>query len=781
MNQSGAGIYTAGGTVQAGGGIYIPRKADKELLDLCRRRVFAYVLTSRQMGKSSLMVQTATQLRAEDIDTVIIDLTEIGTQLTAEQWYLGLLLEISDQLDLEADPIVWWEEHSHLGFAQRLTHFFTKIVIIEIDAPIVVFIDEIDTTLSLGFTDDFFAAIRAFYNARAKNPDLERLSFVLFGVAKPTDLIRDSQRTPFNIGQALRLEDFTYDEALPLAKGLDLPEPDSAGVLRRVLYWTNGHPYLTQKVLEIISRQPKFYREKAEVDTLIQRCFLEAGDKSESNLRFVRSFIIDRSHDIERLRLLDEYRRILKGKSVKDEDDLDVKSHLKISGLVRVDRGRLVVRNRIYKKVFSYRWIQQSMAQFMPDRRPMILSGLAVASLVILFRSLGLFESIELWQYDFTLRQRPVEEPDPRILVVGIDEKDIQSREEYPIKEITTIELIQALNRYDPRAIALDFAMDFPQGTEAERAQLTELLANSDNIVAACVMSGETSPGVSPPPGIKDEMVGFADLPLDKDGVVRRSILVSLPTALPEEAIVRPHLCNQPDPRSPLFSLSLILADIYLSEEGIFAEQTDVGDIVWSNTAVPGLSEFSGGYAGTGAVDYQIMLNYRAAQDAVRQVSMTEILQDQVDPEWVRDRIVLIGYTTPAVKDILSTPYLETREGARGMYGVLVHAQATSQLISAVLDGRPLITSVPEIIEMLLILMSALLGICFVVVFRSNLGFAIAVVLSTVGNCVVSIVLFFFYGYWLPVFATSFVLVLSSLSASLLPKASKYLKSSNGA
>ena len=201
-------IYTVGGTVQAGGGIYIPRRADEELLALCRSRTFAYVLTPRQMGKSSLMVQTANTLQAEGVRTVVIDLTEIGTQATPEEWYLGFLTLVADQLELDTDPLDWWEQHGHLGFTQRLTRFFKEVVLAEVAEPIVVFVDEIDTTLSLGFTDDFFVAIRYFYTARAQNHGFERLSFVLVGVATPADLIRDPQRTPFNVGQRVNLTDF---------------------------------------------------------------------------------------------------------------------------------------------------------------------------------------------------------------------------------------------------------------------------------------------------------------------------------------------------------------------------------------------------------------------------------------------------------------------------------------------------------------------------------------------------------------------------------------------
>ncbi|MBP0018801.1 MAG: AAA-like domain-containing protein [Cyanobacteria bacterium SBLK] len=164
-------IYTVGGTVQAGSGIYLPRHADEELLVLCRESVFAYVLTPRQMGKSSLMVQTATRLAEEGIQPVIVDLQQLGTRVTVQEWYLGVLTTLEDQLQLETDAIAWWEEREQLGMAQRLTLFFEQVLLQELQASVVVFVDEIDTTLSLDFTDDFFAAVRYLYTARSQKPD----------------------------------------------------------------------------------------------------------------------------------------------------------------------------------------------------------------------------------------------------------------------------------------------------------------------------------------------------------------------------------------------------------------------------------------------------------------------------------------------------------------------------------------------------------------------------------------------------------------------------------
>ncbi len=345
-------IYTVGGTVQAGGGIYIKRQADEELQALCRDRKFAYVLTSRQMGKSSLMVRTAQRLIEEEIQSVVIDLTQVGTQVTAEQWYLGLLTIIEGTLVLDTDVVQWWQQHSHLGFTQRLTLFFQKVLLAEVSSPIVIFVDEIDTTLSLDFTDDFFAAIRYFYVARAQVAEFHRLSFVLIGVATPGDLIRDPKRTPFNIGQRLNLTDFTFEDTKPLAEGLGLPTDKALQVLQWVMEWTGGHPYLTQQLCSIISQQHNKNWLKADIDRVVSEAFFGAMSKQDNNLQFVRDMLTKRAPDI--LKVLTAYQQILKSKRpVFDEEQSLVKSYLKLSGVVRCENSVLTVRNQIYREVFN--------------------------------------------------------------------------------------------------------------------------------------------------------------------------------------------------------------------------------------------------------------------------------------------------------------------------------------------------------------------------------------------------------------------------------------------
>jgi len=355
-----ASIYTVGGTVQTNrSGVYIQRRADEELLALCREGKFAYVLTPRQMGKSSLMVRTARQLRTEKIQSVMIDLTGIGTQVTnPEQWYLGLLIQIEAQLMLDTDVHQWWLAHAHLGFTQRLTEFFQRVLLVEITTPVVIFIDEIDTTLSLDFTDDFYAAIRYLYVSRAFFSEFSRLSFVLFGVATPGDLIRDSKRTPFNIGQRVDLTDFTLTEAKPLAEGLGLSTPKAQQVLQWVLNWTKGHPYLSQRLFYIISQQSQKNWSKADIDRIVSSTFFGAMSEQDNNLQFVRDMLTKRAPD--KAAVLTIYREIRRGKrAVADEEQSIIKSHLKLSGVVKRKNGVLKVRNPIYQRVFDLKWVNQ--------------------------------------------------------------------------------------------------------------------------------------------------------------------------------------------------------------------------------------------------------------------------------------------------------------------------------------------------------------------------------------------------------------------------------------
>ncbi len=159
-----ADFFITGGTLRADAPSYIARQADEDLYAALSSGEYCYVLTSRQMGKSSLMVRTATRLAQDGVSVGVVDLTAIGQNVTVEQWYEGLLLEIGDKLDIEDALEEFWEENLSLGPLQRWTRAVSEVVLPAITGRIVLFIDEIDVVQSLPFsTNEFFAAIREFY------------------------------------------------------------------------------------------------------------------------------------------------------------------------------------------------------------------------------------------------------------------------------------------------------------------------------------------------------------------------------------------------------------------------------------------------------------------------------------------------------------------------------------------------------------------------------------------------------------------------------------------
>src|ERR1700722_9342747 len=213
-------FYVLGGTLPRVARSYAARKADEDLLDGLRKGQFCYVLTSRQMGKSSLMVRTVTRLRLENVTCLVIDLTATGQNLSEDQWYDGLLNCVAVDLDLEDELDEFWQANKRLGPLQRWMHALRSVVLTHITGPVVIFIDEVDAVRSLPFSaDEFFAGVRECYNRRTEDPEFKRLTFCLLGVATPADLIRDTRSTPFNIGKRIALTDFTEAEAAPLAGG----------------------------------------------------------------------------------------------------------------------------------------------------------------------------------------------------------------------------------------------------------------------------------------------------------------------------------------------------------------------------------------------------------------------------------------------------------------------------------------------------------------------------------------------------------------------------------
>ncbi len=358
MNDRGA-FFVTGGTMPREALSYVERQADSQLLDGLRRGEFCYVLTSRQMGKSSLMVRTAARLRAEGAAIAVLDLTGLGQNLTVEQWYWGLLNRLGRHLDIEEEVDRFWHDHDDLSPLARWMAAIQEVVLVRRTGRVVIFIDEIDVVRSLPFSaDELFAAIRSFYNRRAEEPQLARLTFCLLGVASAADLIRDPQLTPFNVGRRIILNDFTPMEAASLANGFGDPRT-GASVLKRVLYWTNGHPYLTQKLCSALAESGSALSSQT-VDRLCSKLFLaRRAWEQDENLLFVRDQLLRSSDNLFEMLYL--YRSVLRGQRIVDDETSRLVTLLRLSGVAGTHRRRLYVRNRIYEQVFDRGWVALNM------------------------------------------------------------------------------------------------------------------------------------------------------------------------------------------------------------------------------------------------------------------------------------------------------------------------------------------------------------------------------------------------------------------------------------
>lgn len=302
------------------------------------------------------------------------------------------------------------------------------------------------------------------------------------------------------------------------------------------------------------------------------------------------------------------------------------------------------------------------------------LPGFVVLLGVIIARLTGSLQFLELVTLDKFLRLRPPEPMDERIVIVGITEADIQRARTYPIPDRDLAALLQRLQTYQPATIGLDIVRDLP--VEPGYAALASLFRTSQNVIGVEIaLPDRSSFTVAPPPDLPPEQVGFADSVLDEDGYQRRSLLGA----------------HNPQ-QEYRFSFTLRVAERYLATQGIELENglRDADAMRFGSTELTRVQPNSGGYTRADAGGNQILLNVRSGARPFRVLSLAQIQAGQVDPAWLRGRIVLIGVMSLSAKDLVNSAAI-TGINPGQIYGVEMQAHAISQILSAVLDQRPLL------------------------------------------------------------------------------------------
>jgi CHASE2 domain-containing sensor protein/predicted Ser/Thr protein kinase len=372
-----------------------------------------------------------------------------------------------------------------------------------------------------------------------------------------------------------------------------------------------------------------------------------------------------------------------------------------------------------------------------------LVSGAIVSIGVVGAQELGLLQGLELSAFDQMVRLRAQPLPDPRLLVVTIDDEDLRRQKQSVLSDETYAAAFEQLQRHRPRAIGLDIYRDLPVPPGRDRLLKAFGMPNT---IAIRKLPEANTPGTPPPP-INPEQIGFNDIIQDSDKVVRRAFLFA----------------ELQDGESQS-SFAFQLANLYLSQQKILPdnEPDRPEDIRWGKAHLRPLGAESGGYARFDHGGYQLLIDYRRVGSIARTVSISQLLGGQVNPDWIRDKVVLIGTTAQSANDSMSTPYSAFVRDEVNMPGVLVHAQVVSQLLAMVLDGAGL-RFLPWGLELPWVSVWAVVGAAIAWRYRRPLGLAIGMTLGG-GILVATTAALFSQAWWLPIVSPLLALTLGGLS-----------------
>jgi len=344
---------------------YIRRRADDLLVEAVRAGRYAHVLAPHRTGKTSLIAAAAARVDSDAMRVAIVDLQQLAPKESegeAGRWFYSFAYRLLRQLRIRFDLQEWWQDKSMLTNAHRLLDFYSEVVLPNVDERIVVFVDALEVLETLSFGNLLLASVRAAHDARSMDPDFQRLTFVLVGDSDPHRMADDVTRSPFHVGQAIQLNDFSRSQLGHYANELGLPADKSEQALDRIFYWTGGHPYITQKLCRAVARAT--VDEHPDLDEFVDRIVRQQllgrmATQNEPHLSHIHRLIVG---DKQREKLLNCYGRLRKGVAVQTDLGAPAQRRLLSVGLVVLDDdGTLRPRNRIYEQVFTARWANENL------------------------------------------------------------------------------------------------------------------------------------------------------------------------------------------------------------------------------------------------------------------------------------------------------------------------------------------------------------------------------------------------------------------------------------
>lgn len=380
-------------------------------------------------------------------------------------------------------------------------------------------------------------------------------------------------------------------------------------------------------------------------------------------------------------------------------------------------------------------------------------SAAMVTLAVIGVRAIGWLQPWELKTYDLLMRMRPLEVPDPRLLVVEATEADV-NRYGFPLPDDILAQAIDRLAQHQPRVIAVDIFRDRPN------SKLLQLFQNHQNLIALCSVGqadNPDNPGIAPPPNVPENRRGFSDLWVDPDGVLRRFVLF-MQSDYQEACATR-------------FSFASLAALSYLQADGIEPKTRSKDRLQLGKAILTRLPEDAGVYHNLDNRGFQVMLNYRHSPEVAQRVRIADVLEGKIEPNAIKNRIVLMGVTASVsnASGFFETPYTGWGKSDRELSGVIVQAHAVSQLLSAALDERSLLDTWNPWMEAFWVGGWAVLGGAIALSCRRTWVWVLVMGTTVVSLGWVSLGLFV-AGQWVPVVPAVMALVMTGAMARSFPE-----------
>lgn len=365
--------YHVSGSLPPQAKSYVLRKADEYLDKALTEGQLCYVFNAPQTGKSSLKVAVNHKLRQKGFICGNLDLKKITQQnISQKEWYLAIITSLATSLGIKnnLDVRSWWQQQDEggLSLVEIIDKFFANIILAKIPEKIVIFIDEIEAIKQLNFsTNEFFQVIEKYENNKLTEENYQRLTFCLLGVMNPLDLITEYKINLLkNSGRAIELDNFTIEEVKPLALGLIGKVKNPRNILEKILAWTGGQPFLTQKICQLLADRIDYLSPKKEDEILakiIRKHILDnwAENSCQDHFQAIYRQLFSNTERLERLLAI--YLRILKQKRIPltNSNNRIEYIDLKMTGLVNFQARQITLVNPIYQEIFSQTWVEEKL------------------------------------------------------------------------------------------------------------------------------------------------------------------------------------------------------------------------------------------------------------------------------------------------------------------------------------------------------------------------------------------------------------------------------------